>query len=346
MENWRRFLNEEQEAPQAAPGGTPAAKWIVDNIAPLLGAAKGDSTADLITLVNRLNSTTGTSEEVRALLAAGAADGDANDEVISVKMGLPVSAPNLYPTQGVIDLHKSVGYNGSLPEGLKKVIAGGPPDAPPILVAGQEPKYYIIDGHHRWSGAAVFNPEVEIICNVIDVPADKALMIAQIAIAGWQGGGKKLPSLGAKKGRSIIGPNAMAPAAVYKNLKSNIGVVIDKWAGQPFWNPRVLQVVKQSGYGSDMPAAGIPMPPEEKAPQQDLQEFNQMEMEMVSDRGLKKIAANCGILAKKHALKGPPREYMPQFEPKAAGPDFEDVEDAFTGGKINYKPSFDIAAEE
>jgi hypothetical protein len=61
---------------------------------------------------------------------------------------------------------------------------------------------------------------------------------------------------------------------------------------------------------------------------------------------LKKIAANCGILAKKHALKGPPREYMPQFEPKAAGPDFEDVEDAFTGGKINYKPSFDIAAEE
>ena len=106
-----------------------------------------------------------------------------------------------------------------------------------------------------------------------------------------------------------------------------------------------MQVVLESGYGKDMPAAGIPQPPEDAeqaaAPQQDLQEFNQMEMAMASDRGLKKVAANCAILAKQHAIEGPPREIMPQFEPKVGGPDFEkSVKSDLEDGDLNFKPPY------
>jgi hypothetical protein len=100
-----------------------------------------------------------------------------------------------------------------------------------------------------------------------------------------------------------------------------------------------------------MPAAGIPQPPEDPEqtadPRQDLQEFNQMEMAMASDRGLKKVAANCGKLASDHSSDGPPREIMPQFDPKVGGPDFESaVKSDFEDGDINYKaPYVKVAAE-
>jgi hypothetical protein len=352
FENFRGFVNEqEEEAPaEAAPPDPAAAEWIAKNIAPLLGASGGDSTAALGALVSRLNSAEGQSDAVRSLLSGGINDGEPGDEVISVKMGVAIPQSQLFPTQGVIDLFKSVGFNGSNAGSLQAVL-NGTSGAPPILVAGTGGKYFIVDGHHRWSGASVFNTNVKIPCNVINVAADKALLISQIAIAAWQGGGKKLPSASAKAGRSIIGSGAMSAEDVYNILKENVGRVIDKRSGGKFWNPKVVQVVLESGYGKDMPAAGIPQPPEDPEqtadPRQDLQEFNQMEMAMASDRGLKKVAANCGKLASDHSSDGPPREIMPQFDPKVGGPDFEsavksDVED----GDINYKaPYVKVAAE-
>jgi len=342
MENWRKFLREEAEV-----GGAPsddelrkAAEWLGEHVAEVIEAANaGDYTDALALLVANLNSSAGVSPAVRYLLSRGNEDmGGEGDEIIQVEFKNIVGT-ELHPTQGVIDLFKSVGYNGSVPKSLAAVL-NGRSSAPPILAAGSGGKYFIIDGHHRWSGATVFNLNCEIPANVISMDPYQALLLSQVSIAAYLGAGKKLPFASAKKGRSIIGPSAMTPAAVYKELRSNIGVVIDKWAGLPFWNPEILQIVKQSGYGRDMPAAGIPASPEEKAPQQDLQEFNQMEMQMVSDRGLKKIAANCGRLAQKNAEKGPPREIMPQFDPKVGGPDFKQVEKEFEDGSLNWKPEF------
>ena len=312
MENWRKFVNEEVETEEEA------AQWLAQQIAPLIAAADaGNFMEPLAQLVARLNSAEGASPMVRGLLKVGDADGVPQDEVIKVTTAA-IPAPQLIPTQGVIDLFKSVGFNGSVANSLKSVI-GGTSGAPPILAAGNGGKYYIIDGHHRWSGATVFNTDCKIPANIIVMDPGKALLVSQLAIAAYVGAGKKIPSASAKQGRSIIGQNAMAPEAVYKILKENVGEVIDPNAGSPFWNPEVQQVVKATGYGGGS-----------------------------ADGGLQQVAKNCGQLAKAYAKEGPPREIMPQFDPGKGGPDFKTVAPNFAGGKLNFQPGFATkkAAEE
>jgi len=327
MENWRKFVNEEVNTEEEA------AQWLATQIAPLIDAADaGNYTEPLAQLVARLNSPDGVSPMVRDLLSSGDEDvGGAEDEAVRTTT-TEIPAPQLIPTQGVIDLFKSVGYNGSVAESLRSVI-GGVSGAPPILAAGKGGQYYIIDGHHRWSGATVFNVNCKIPANIIIMDPGKALLVSQLAIAAYLGAGKKLPSATAKKGRSIIGPDAMSSDAVYKLLKQNIGKVIDPAARAPFWNPEVQQVVIETGYGkSQLSSAGEE--PEE------LQEFNQMQVAMASEGGLKEIASNCGKLAAKYKSDGPPREIMPQFDPDKGGPKFKTVEPDLKVGKLNYKPEF------
>jgi len=305
LENWNKFINEEINSEQEA------AQWLASQIAPLIDAADaGNFTKPLQQLVARLNTTDGASEAVRALLKMGDMDGDGADETIKVAMGQAIPAPQLVPTQGVIDLFKSVGFNGSNAGSLQSVI-NGTSGAPPILAAGSGGTYYIIDGHHRWSGATVFNTNCKIPANVIIMDPGKALLVSQLAIAAYLGAGKRIPSASAKKGRSIIGPDAMAPQAIYKLLKQNVGKVVDPKSGGNFWNPEVQQVVEATQYGGGSP-----------------------------DGGLQQVAKNCGTLAQKYNSEGPPREIMPQFDPDKGGPDFSSVDDYFSGGKINFKPAF------
>ena len=327
MENWRKFLNEEVNTEEEA------AEWLARQIAPLIDAADaGNYMEPLAQLVAQLNSSDGVSPMVRALLSAGTEDaGGAEDEAIKTTT-TEIPAPQLIPTQGVIDLFKSVGYNGSIADSLRSVI-DGVSGAPPILAAGNGGQYYIIDGHHRWSGATVFNVNCKIPANIIIMDPGKALLVSQLAIAAYLGGNKKLPSASAKKGRSIIGPGAMDEDAVYNILKQNVGKVIDPKAGAPFWNPEVQQVVIETGYGKSQ------FSPAEEKPEE-LQEFNQMQAAMASEGGLKQIASNCGKLAAKYASEGPPREIMPQFDPDKGGPKFKAVEPALKVGKLNYKPKF------
>lgn len=305
MENWNKFVHENIETEEEA------AQWLAQNIAPLIAAADaGNFNKPLAQLVARLNTPEGASPAVRALLKLGDEDADPSDETIKVAMGQAIPAPQLVPTQGVIDLFKSVGYNGSNAKGLQAVI-GGTSAAPPILAAGNGGTYYIIDGHHRWSGATVFNTDCKIPANVIVMDPGKALLVSQLAIAAYLGAGKAIPSASAKKGRSIIGPDAMAPKAVYELLKQNVGKVVDPKSGGNFWNPEVQQVVKETGYGGGSP-----------------------------DGGLQQVAKNCGALAEKYNSEGPPREIMPQFDPDKGGPDFSAVKDDFAGGKLNFAPTF------
>ena len=231
FENWNKFVNEDIETEEQA------AQWLAQNIAPLIAAADaGNFNQPLAQLVAKLNTPEGASPAVRALLKLGDEDAKPSDEAIKVAMGQAIPAPQLVPTQGVIDLFKSVGFNGSNAKGLQAVI-GGTSGAPPILVAGNGGTYYIIDGHHRWSGATVFNTNCKIPANVIVMDPGKALLVSQLAIAAYLGAGKTIPSASAKKGRSIIGPDAMAPKAVYELLKQNVGKVVDPKSGGDFWNP-------------------------------------------------------------------------------------------------------------
>jgi len=334
MENWKKFLKEEITTEEEA------AQWIANELAPLIAAADaGNFTEPLAALVARLNTAEGLSPLVRDLLGSGEEDGVPTDEAITVNAGVNIPAPKLVPTQGVIDLFKSVGFNGSNAGSLRKVI-DGVSGAPPILVAGSGDTFYIIDGHHRWSGATVFNVNCEIPANVIVMDPGKALLVSQLAIAAYVGA-KKMPSATADPGRTIIGPGAMSSEAVYKTLKKNVGKVIDENAGGAFWNPEVVQVVIETGYGSTAIAQG-PEQPEE----QEIQEAAQMQVALSSEGGLKQVASNCGALANKYSAEGPPREIMPQFDPKKGGPKFKSVAGAFTGGEINYQPAFAKAAEE
>ena len=306
MESWRNFLTEDVETEEQA------AQWLAKNISPLIQQADaGNFTEPLAQLVKRLNSPDGASEAVRSLLGRGAADGDHSDEAIKVQMGVEIPAPSLVPTQGVIDLFKSVGYNGSNARSLQSVI-DGVSGAPPILAAGNGGTYYIIDGHHRWSGATVFNTSCKIPANVIVMDPGKALLISQLAIAAYKGGGETLPSASAKQGRSIIGSNAMNPEQVNKLLLANIGKVMDKNAGGAFMNEQVQAVVKQSNYGGGNVKGACAQ-----------------------------ISSNCGALASKYGSEGPPREIMPQFDPDKGGPKFKQVAKNFSGGDINFKPKFD-----
>ena len=305
MESWRNFLTEDVETEDQA------AQWLAKNISPLIQQADaGNFTEPLAQLVKRLNTPDGASEAVRSLLGRGTVDGDQSDEAIKVQMGVEIPAPSLIPTQGVIDLFKSVGYNGSNARSLQSVIKGVS-GAPPILAAGNGGTYYIIDGHHRWSGATVFNTNCKIPANVIIMDPGKALLISQLAIAAYKGGGQPLPSASAKQGRSIIGSNAMNPEQVNKLLLANIGKVMDKNAGGAFMNEQVQEVVKQSNYGGGNVKGACAQ-----------------------------ISSNCGALASKYGSEGPPREIMPQFDPDKGGPKFKQVAKDFSGGNINFKPKF------
>ena len=339
MENWRGYLNEEINSEQEA------AQWLASQITPLVAAADaGNFTKPLAALVARLNTPDGVNPLVRDLLSRGEADAQPSDEVISVKMGALIDAPKLVPTQGVIDLFKSVGYNGSVAEGLKGVL-DGVSKAPPILVAGSGDTFYIIDGHHRWSGATVFNTNCKIPANVITMNPGKALLISQLVIAAYVGS-KPLPSATAKKGRSIIGPGAMSAQQVNQALLGSVGKVIDKRAGQTFMNPKVIAVVGGYRYGQEGNER-------EMGAYKDMQQDAEPVQELATPSGklggrkakivrgaIAKVAENCEKLAGAYSKEGPPREIMPQFDPDRGGPDFDDVRNQFSGGKINFKPAF------
>ena len=344
FENWRGFMNEaelgaitgigdepeEEEEEQAAPAAeapaaaTPAeeapaapsggmseqeaAQWIAGHITNLIAAS---ATADnfqepLAALVAQLNSAEGMDSTVRAMLSAGGDDGSPTDEAVSVApKGIPSS--QLFPTQGVIDLYKSAGFNGSNADGLRAVL-GGTSGAPPVLVCGSGETFYIVDGHHRWSGALVYNANAIIPANVISMAPAQALLVSQLAIAQEIGGGKKLPSAGTTPGASIIGPGALGKDAVTAALTKAVGKVVDKHAGGAFMNPEVQAAIKELNFGGGTVEGAI----------------NQ-------------VAVNCASLAERFPGEGPDRTIMPQFDPKVGGPKFSEVEDEFVSGELNFK---------
>jgi uncharacterized membrane protein (UPF0127 family) len=100
--------------------------------------------------------------KVKAVLDAGLADGDPNDDKISYTRG-PVDIANLQPTQNVIGFDNSV-QEGPLENKYDTLHTAFGPDAladvgGPIVTYGSQ---YIIDGHHRWSATYAVNPDAKL----------------------------------------------------------------------------------------------------------------------------------------------------------------------------------------
>jgi hypothetical protein len=104
--------------------------------------------------------------KVKAVLDAGLADGDPNDDKLPFSKG-KVSVKALIPTQNEIGFDQSV--KGNLDDqygSLDGILAGTPFVGGPIVTyAGK----YIIDGHHRWSSVFAANPNATM--DTLDIKA-------------------------------------------------------------------------------------------------------------------------------------------------------------------------------
>lgn len=167
---------------------------------------------DMASLVDALN---GLTDDQLDLLELGFGDGALATEMETENM--PIKAKDLHPTQNEIDVGKSLDYqlNPADPEMTKKILSGGPvqfksegKDAP-LVVYNYKGKYYIVDGHHRWSQVYMLNPGCEIDCivfknsagNTEQDPVDM-LRDFQGAIAVANKG--KVPSSTVTKGMNIF----------------------------------------------------------------------------------------------------------------------------------------------
>lgn len=136
--------------------------------------------------------------KLHAFLAAGKKDGAPGDEGIKVEQKT-IAGSALKPTQSEIDLSNSVAFSFKNPGLIANFYAGGAwKGGDPIITAGGQ---WVIDGHHRWSQAMVFNPEIQLDCIDIGIAdPEMALKMTQAAIAVTK---KNVPTQGVKKGMNV-----------------------------------------------------------------------------------------------------------------------------------------------
>lgn len=151
-------------------------------------------------------------KKVRAFLMAGRKDGDETDESVKTS-NANVKGSALFPTQSEIDLGKSVGYAFANTDAVAGFYKGGAwKGGDPIIIAGGK---FVIDGHHRWSQATAFNPDITLSCINIDVPDPvMALKMTQAAIAMKTG---NVPSQKVDPGMNVL---AMAPEQIVAKFVS------------------------------------------------------------------------------------------------------------------------------
>ena len=129
-ENWRRYLNEQEEVPF--------------DLEKILGA---EYTKFVGWLGNNIKD-----EKVRKFIAGGLSDGaDPSDDAFAFS-DTAVAVSKLIPTQDEVDIDKSLGYPLVKTQGkqfIQNVSSNGPFTlGDPIVIFNGK---WIIDGHHRWS---------------------------------------------------------------------------------------------------------------------------------------------------------------------------------------------------
>lgn len=269
----------------------------------------------------------GSSEEARALLQKQAADndGDASDDKISIGKGSG-AAMDYMPTQNEIDLMSSMSY----PLGSAKTLiqAINNPTAAGIVTSGK----FIIDGHHRWSGAiGIGGSDAKVDSTDIQWPGKDTAQIlaaAQLTIAAKLGGTQKTPSQSAKFKTNILG----APAdKIAKMIIANVGKQTDAGAPGPLLNDKMIKdLVAKEISGADAVYKWLGTEP-----------FNADS----KNKGYKlrlaiaqKVAENLAALPKND--KAPARADMPQFDDKVGGPKPKTVTSDLGAGNFNVTPPF------
>jgi len=182
MENWRRYLNEQEEAPSP-----------LQKVAGKLGDP-GTSLPQYVAILKRYAS----DPAFRQLALAGHTDAAGpEDEQVSVER-TSIGADKLTATQAEIGFSNSLAdqvtnkYNATKAAlGLEgePIIMPSPDDPPPaILIYNGR---YILDGHHRWSQVMMTNPAGIVAVDNVTGPAldneEEALKTMQLAIAAAAG---------------------------------------------------------------------------------------------------------------------------------------------------------------
>ena len=172
-----------------------------------------------------------------------------------------IPCKNLLPTQSEIGSANSLGniffgndYSddgfGISSEAQAKIQAGQAKFNNDILAAkGAGDKFYIIDGHHRWSQAFMLGPDVAINCLVLNMPgksADDILQAVHVAISELETSKDPVAhSLGKKfNGENLLSKNAEFVIKKYAaslasgtiagglNLGGSLGEPMKQWAQQ------------------------------------------------------------------------------------------------------------------
>ena len=292
----------------------------------------------------------GSSEEARALLQKQAADndGDASDDKISIGKG-GGAAMDYTPTQNEIDLMSSMSY----PLGSAKTLiqAINNPTAAGIVTSGE----FIIDGHHRWSGAiGIGGSDAKVDSTDIQWPGKDTAQIlaaAQLTIAAKLGGTQPTPSQGAKFDTNILDKGA---DVIAKMIIDNVGQKTDAGAPGALLNDDMMEKLCNSPnfaptkivlewLGMKAAKKGNNKGPEDGyinfgTNYDDDKESAQTTINQMRQAIAQKVAENLAALPKND--NAPVRADMPQFDPKVKGPKASTVIGDLGAGNFNVTPPF------
>lgn len=124
---------------------------------------------------------------------------DGFDVEFSQKVAMPIQY--IRPTQFEVDMEKSLVLPLKKRPEMIDIALGGEPiliKGRPLIVASVNGKYYVIDGHHRWSQVYCLNPEAKMVVRIIKSPSlfktpDDVLKLVQMQLFIAKDGGV-LPS--------------------------------------------------------------------------------------------------------------------------------------------------------
>ena len=151
-----------------------------------------------------------------------------------------ISVQQLNPTQSEIDLKNSVLWPLCHPECIKNIFANAVELSIPLVTFNDN---FIIDGHHRWSQALVFNPSAKMVCinfrGAMSAPqmlkATQGAIAAYLSAHGENGNG--IPSNTVEKGFNIFDKNRKEMEGFLehvfdgeidlKGLKCNVDLVVE-----------------------------------------------------------------------------------------------------------------------
>lgn len=283
--------------------------------------------------------------------------GDQKNDKVTISDPVEVSARLLLPTQNEIDFNQSLAFPLKNPPTKTFEKQGNfsfensPKNA--LLIAEIGGKNYIIDGHHRWSGAYLVNRECDMNCYVMSgfKNAEEALKATQLAIAKATGEKKgKFPFATTDPGINLL--DAKVTEDTFKNkVKETITGEGSGMETRPF---RKVEMVVQSFINAQQFKEFIENKKnKESQNQEDSKQSDTTNESKLNNKTINNIAnisdylwENVLFMRNTNPMQSPSpkRDYMPQtggskktiiLDPVA------DVINPLKAGEVNIKPNYE-----